>query len=245
MTVAKVAAPASDPSLRKLPKSIQFQGISVSISVSRSLQNRHEQRKARQADSSGKPARSKARRVERQASKQSGQQQHVAPSQLAQPEPASSQPALEQHGAVLDEEPLLGADFPLPGHGSLKAPTVIGLADVKAWRSRVLSPDAEGRGASLPVASSSHTEVLDAASPLAGKRRGPESMSDAESAGVEEIANADSLAMVPLTPCDTLGHSLRRSSRDHKKPRPYYAGAQAEPPDKPSISRGLQRGFLK
>ena len=245
VTVAKVAAPASDPSLRKLPKSIQFQGISVSISVSRSLQNRHEQRKARQADSSGKPARSKARRVERQASKQSGQQQHVAPSQLAQPEPASSQPALEQHGAVLDEEPLLGADFPLPGHGSLKAPTVIGLADVKAWRSRVLSPDAEGRGASLPVASSSHTEVLDAASPLAGKRRGPESMSDAESAGVEEIANADSLAMVPLTPCDTLGHSLRRSSRDHKKPRPYYAGAQAEPPDKPSISRGLQRGFLK
>ena len=89
------------------------------------------------------------------------------------------------------------------------------------------------------------SEVLDTASPLAGKRRGPESMSDAESAGVEEIANADSLAMVPLTPCDTLGHSLRRSSRDHKKPRPYYAGAQAEPPDKPSISRGLQRGFLK
>ena len=220
VTVAKVAAPASDPSLRKLPRSIQFQGISVSISVSRSLQNRHEQRKARQADSSGKPARSKARRVERQASKQSGQQQHVAPSQLAQPEPASSQPALEQHGAVLDEEPLLGADFPLPGHGSLKAPTVTGLADVKAWRSRVLSPDAEGRGASLPVASSSHTEVLDSASPLAGKRRGPESMSDAGSAGVEEIANADSLAMVPLTPCDTLGHSLRRSSRDHKKPRP-------------------------
>ena len=64
VTVAKVAAPASDPSLRKLPRSIQFQGISVSISVSRSLQNRHEQRKARQADSSGKPARSKARRVE-------------------------------------------------------------------------------------------------------------------------------------------------------------------------------------
>ena len=124
--------------------------------------------------------------------------------------------------------PLLGGDFPLPGHGSLKAPTVTGLADVKAWRSRVLSPDAEGRGASLPVASSSHTEVLDTASPLAGKRRGPESVSDAESAGVEEIANADSLAMVPLTPCDTLGHSLRRSSRDHKKPRPYYAGAQAD-----------------
>ena len=126
----------------------------------------------------------------------------------------------------------------------MKAPIVVGLADVQAWRSRVLSPSVEGRGTSLPVASS-HTEVLDTTSPLAGKRRGPESVEDAESAGVEEIAIADRLAMVPLTPCDTLGHSLRRSSRDHKKPRPYYAGAQAEPPDKPSISRGLQRGFLK
>ena len=246
VTAAKVAAPASDPSLRKLPRSIQFQGISVGISVSRSLQHKHEQRKARQADSSGKQARRKARRVERQASKQqSGQQQHAAPSQLAQPEPASSQPALEQHGAVPNEEPLLGGDFPLPGHGSLKAPTVIGLADVKAWRSRQLSPNVEGRGTSLPVASSSHTEVLDTASPMAGKRRGPGSVSDAEFAGVGEDASADSLAIVPLTPCDTHAHSLRRSSRDHKKPRPYYAGAQAEPLARPSISKGLQRGFLK
>ena len=132
----------------------------------------------------------KKRRVERQASKQqSGQQQHAAPSQLAQPELASSQPALEQHGAVPDEEPLLAADFPLPGHGRLKAPTVIGLADVKAWRSRQLSPNVEGRGTSLPVASSSHTEVLDTASPLAGKRRGPGSVSDVESAGVGEDAS--------------------------------------------------------
>ncbi|KAL3157052.1 hypothetical protein ABBQ38_001300 [Trebouxia sp. C0009 RCD-2024] len=37
-TVAKVAAPASDPSLRRLPRSIQFQGLRISISVSRSLQ---------------------------------------------------------------------------------------------------------------------------------------------------------------------------------------------------------------
>ena len=56
-TVAKVAAPASDPSLRKLPTSIQFQGLSVSISVSRSLQNKHEQRKATPADAPGKQAR--------------------------------------------------------------------------------------------------------------------------------------------------------------------------------------------
>ncbi|KAL3157051.1 hypothetical protein ABBQ38_001299 [Trebouxia sp. C0009 RCD-2024] len=38
VVVAKVAAPASDPSLRRLPRSIQFQGLRISISVSRSLQ---------------------------------------------------------------------------------------------------------------------------------------------------------------------------------------------------------------
>jgi len=84
--------------------------------------------------------------------------------------------------------------------------------------------------------------VPDAASPLAGKRRGPESMSDGESSGTAEAPNDDSLTLVPLTP-DAPG--LRRSSREHKKPRPYYAPSQAEPPDKPSTSMGLQRGFLK
>jgi len=87
--------------------------------------------------------------------------------------------------------------------------------------------------------------VHDAASPLAGKRRGPESMSDAESSGTAEAPSADSLAMVPLTPDDAHASNLRRSSREHKKPRPYYAASQAEPPDKPSTSKGLQRGFLK
>ena len=38
----------------------------------------------------------------------------------------------------------------------------------------------------------------DAASPLAGKRRGPESMSDAESSGVAESPCAGSLAIVPF-----------------------------------------------
>ena len=38
--VALVTAPASNPSLRKLPRSIQFQGQSVSISVSRSLHSK-------------------------------------------------------------------------------------------------------------------------------------------------------------------------------------------------------------
>ena len=112
-------------------------------------------------------------------------------------------------------------------------------------RSISRSSGAEDRGTPLPVASSSHVEVLDTASPLAGKRRGPVSVSNVESAGVGEEASADTLAIVPLTPGDTHAHSLRRTSRDHKKPRPYYAGAQAEPSDKPSFSKGLQRGFLK
>jgi len=84
VTVAKVAAPASDPSLSKLPRSIQFQGLSVSISVSRSLQDKHEQRKATAAVTPGKQARRKAKKVKRQAGKQkSGQQQASPPQQQA------------------------------------------------------------------------------------------------------------------------------------------------------------------
>ena len=241
VTVAKVAAPASDPSLRKLPRSIQFQGTSVSISISRSLQYKHEQRKAKEADTSGKQARRKAKKVKRQTGKhQSGQQHQAAASQAVQPELAVSQHAVEQQGVVLDDEPLLEADFPLPG--SFKMPTIIGTPAALARLNPAPSSVAENLG-TLPVASSSHAEVP--ASPLAGKRRGPESVSDTESSGVAQSPSADSLAMVPFTPDDSCAPTLRRSSREHKKPRPYYAGSQAEPPDKPCIIKGLQRGFLK
>ena len=244
VTVAKVAAPASDPSLRKLPRSIQFQGTSVSISVSRSLQNKHEQRKAREADTSGKQARRKAKKVRRQASKpQSGQQSQAAPSQPAQPELPRSQHAVEQQGAVLDDEPLLEADFPLPG--SFKLPTVIGTPAALARLNPTPGSAAEGLGTPLPVVSSSRAGMPDAASPLAGKRWGPESVSDVESSGVAESPCADSLAVVPFTPDASCAPTLRRSSREHKKLRPYYVRSQAEPPDKPSTSKGLQRGFLK
>ena len=113
MTVAKVAAPASDPSLRRLPRTIQFQGLSISISVSRSLQNKHEQRKAREADTSSRQARRKAKKVKRQTNKQQSGQQQAAPPQSAKL--AGSEPTVEQQGVVPDEEPLLEADFPLPG----------------------------------------------------------------------------------------------------------------------------------
>ena len=69
-------------------------------------------------------------------------------------------------------------------------------------------------------------------------------MSNAESSGTAEASTADSLALVPLTPDDSHAPSLRRSSREIKKPRPYYEASQAEPPDKPP-TKGLQRGYLK
>ena len=49
--------------------------------------------------------------------------------------------------------------------------------------------DAGGLGDATPLASSSHAGVPEAASPLAGKRRGPESVSGSESS---EIAEAPS-----------------------------------------------------
>ena len=110
--VAKVAAPASDPSLRKLPRSIQFQGLRVSISVSRSLQNKHEQRKAKEADTSSQQARRHATRVKRQASKRQSQQRK----QQQQPPPAPQHPHVEHADPTLpDEEPLLQAFFPIGG----------------------------------------------------------------------------------------------------------------------------------
>ncbi len=48
------------------------------------------------------------------------------------------------------------------------------------------SSAAEGLGIPLPVASLPCADVPDAASPLAGKKRGPESMSDAESSDTAE-----------------------------------------------------------
>ena len=51
----------------------------------------------------------------RQASRQQSGQQQASPPQLTQPEPAGSQPVVEQQEVVPDEEPLLEAVFPLPG----------------------------------------------------------------------------------------------------------------------------------
>ena len=70
-------------------------------------------------------------------------------------------------------------------------------------------------------------------------------MSAAESSETAEAPSADTLAMVLLTPDDPHAPNLWQSSREHKKPRPYYAASHAEPPETPSTTEGLQRGFLK
>ncbi len=236
VTVAKVAAPASDPS----PRSIQFQGLSVSISVSRSLQNKHEQRKATAADTW-------------QAGTQKGKEGEAAGKQAKLWTAASITSSVCTARACMltaycgaassCDEPLLQATWPLPGGCSL--PTVEGPVSTLARLHLAPRSAPEGLGAPLPVAPLPCADVPDAASPMAGKRRGPESMSDAESSGKAEAPTADSLALVPLTPDDSHAPGLRRSSREHKKPRPYYAPSQAEPTDKPSTSKGLQRGILK
>ena len=176
--------------------------------------------------------------MKRQTNKQQSGQQQAAPPQSAKL--AGSEPTVEQQGVVPDEEPLLEADFPLPGN--LKLPTLMGSPAALARLQPAPRSDAGGLGDATPLASSSHAG---AASPLAGKRRGPESVSGSESSEIAEAPSVDSLAMVPMTPGEPHAFSLRRSSREHKKPKPYYAGALAEPPDKLSSGKGLQRGFLK
>ena len=132
-----------------------------------------------------------------------------------------------------DDEPLLEATWTLPG-GCSSLPIVEGSSATLAWLHLAPSSAAEGLRAPVPVASLPCAGVPDAASPLAGNRR--RSTSDAESAGTAEAPAAGSLALVPLTPDDSHALGLRRTSRKHKKPRPYYAPSQAEPPDKPSTT---------
>ena len=131
-------------------------------------------------------ARRKAKKVKRQTNKQQSGQQQAAPPQSAKL--AGSEPTVEQQGVVPDEEPLLEADFPLPG--SLKLPTLMGSPAALARLQPAPRSDAGGLGDATPLASSSHAGVPEAASPLAGKRRGPESVSGSESS---EIAEAPSV----------------------------------------------------
>ena len=129
-----------------------------------------------------KQARRKAKKVKRQTNKQQSGLQQAAPPQSAKL--AGSEPIVEQQGVVPDEEPLLEADFPLPG--SLKLPTLMGSHAALARLQPAPRSDAGGLGDATPLASSSHAGVPEAASPLAGKRRGPDSLLGSESSEIAE-----------------------------------------------------------
>ncbi|KAL3131195.1 hypothetical protein ABBQ38_000494 [Trebouxia sp. C0009 RCD-2024] len=110
--------------------------------------------------------------------------------------------------------------------------------------SNAVASGSSGQEAS-PSVPASRAELADhdTTPPLTGKRRDPESGS--ESSDSPEAPSADGLAIVPVTPDDGHAQGLRRSLREHKKPRPYYSAAEPQPPDKLPASKGLQRGFFK
>ncbi|KAL3142908.1 hypothetical protein ABBQ38_003196 [Trebouxia sp. C0009 RCD-2024] len=181
VVVAKVAAPASDPSLRRLPRSIQFQGLRISISVSRSLQNKHEQRTAREANTSSEQARRLATRVKRKASKRQSQQRK----QQQQPPPAPQHPPLEHADPTLpdEEEPLLEALFPIGGGLPIVMRSKGQTADLHP--SNAVASGSSGQEA-YPSVPASRAELVDhdTTPPLTGKRRDPEFLHISGSSGV-------------------------------------------------------------
>ncbi|KAL3160083.1 hypothetical protein ABBQ32_010865 [Trebouxia sp. C0010 RCD-2024] len=181
--VAQVTAPATDPSLRKLPRSIQFQGHTVSISVSRSLHSKTEQRNSHDSETLLKQQRRRAKQARRKVRRQ----------RRALP--------LARDAADIDVTVAKGE-----------------------------------------TSTSGHEHVCGAgAIPSAGKKRDLESGSDSEPV---VAGDTDALAIVPLTPDDDHGDSVRRSSREHKKPKPYFELASTSL-SVPKAKQGLKSGFFK
>ncbi|KAL3158983.1 hypothetical protein ABBQ32_011314 [Trebouxia sp. C0010 RCD-2024] len=91
------------------------------------------------------------------------------------------------------------------------------------------------------TSTSGHEHVCGAgAIPSAGKKRDLESGSDSEPV---VAGDTDALAIVPLTPDDDHGGSVRRSSREHKKPKPYFELASTSL-SVPTAKRGLKSGEM-
>ncbi|KAL3149872.1 hypothetical protein ABBQ38_013237 [Trebouxia sp. C0009 RCD-2024] len=172
--VAQVTAPATDPSLRKLPRSIQFQGHTVSISVSRSLHSKTEQRNSRDSETLLRQQRSRAKQARRKG-------------------------ALE---LVASDVQVDSGETSTSGHGHVRGPDAV---------------------------------------PSAGKKRDLESGSDSEPM---VAGDSDALAIVPLTPDDDHGGGVRRSSREHKKPKPYFELSSTSL-TVPRAKQGLKSGFFK
>ena len=62
-----------------------------------------------------------------------------------------------------------------------------------------------------------------ASNPRKGQAKCPGAKTTSHEGRAGHVMSADALAMVPLTPGDGQAQGLRRSLREHKKPRPYYA----------------------
>ncbi|KAL3162552.1 hypothetical protein ABBQ32_010204 [Trebouxia sp. C0010 RCD-2024] len=190
--VAQVTAPATDPSLRKLPRSIQFQGHTVSISVSRSLHSKTEQRNSHDSETLLRQQRRRARQARRKVRRQ---RRALPPARDA-------------------------ADI-----------------DVTVAKGALELVASDVQVASGETSTSGHEHVCGAgAIPSAGKKRDLESGSDSEPV---VAGDTDALAIVPLTPDDDHGGSVRRSSREHKKPKPYFELASTSL-SVPTAKRGLK-----
>ncbi|KAL3161330.1 hypothetical protein ABBQ32_010228 [Trebouxia sp. C0010 RCD-2024] len=184
-----------EPSLRKLPRSIQFQGHIVSISVSRSLHSKTEQRNSRDSETLLKQQRRRAKQARRKVRRQ---RRALPPARDA-------------------------AD--------------IDVTVAKGALELVASDVQVGSG---EASTSGHEHVCGAgAIPSAGKKMDLESGSDSEPV---VAGDTYALAIVPLTPDDDHGGSVRRSSREHKKPKPYFEQASTSL-SVPRAKQGLKSGF--
>ncbi|KAL3150207.1 hypothetical protein ABBQ32_000066 [Trebouxia sp. C0010 RCD-2024] len=176
---------------------IQFQGHTVSISVSRSLHSKTEQRNSHDSETLLKQQRRRAKQARRKVRRQ---RRALPPARDA-------------------------AD--------------IDVTVAKGALELVASDVQVGSG---ETSTSGHEHVCGAgAIPSAGKKRDLESGSDSEHV---VAGDTDALAIVPLTPDDDHGGSVRRSSREHKKPKPYFELASTSL-SVPTAKRGLKSGFFK
>ena len=208
VSVATVTAPAADPSLRKLPRSIMFQGLRVSISVTRSLGSKFGQRQAqaKAASATAKQSRKKVNRAKRKAQRQRAaadlakEVEPGVPVRLLYPDPDDALPEASTDAVAACGEGVAAASAAL-GH----------TVEESVGPSRTMVVPATGKRRDADVGSDSSDSIL--ASP------------------------SDSLALVPVTPDDAAGIGVRRSSRPHKKLRPYYEGSMAP-------LKGLRPGFF-
>ena len=211
VSVATVKAQDADPSLRKLPRSIMFQGHRVSISVTRSLGSKFAQRQA-QAKTAAALARQSRKRANRR--KRKAREQQAAADVVEELSPKDVVPLLRLSPG--DPSPVATSDA-----------TAEGDQDV-ATASLVLIDSAQQSEGPTDT----HVPVV--ATPSTGKRRDADIGSDSSDS---IVAPPDSMAIVPFTPDDAVGVGVRRSTRPHKKPRPYFE-VSAVP------AKGLRPGFL-